>query len=77
MLGADQTIPVMDALRSVTSWAAYQAREEHSKGTLEPGKLADMVILEENPLDVPRESIRDIPIRATLVGNELVYGTLD
>lgn len=77
VLGADQTIPVMDALRSVTSWAAYQAREEHSKGTLEPGKLADMVILEENPLDVPRESIRDIPIRATLVGNELVYGTLD
>lgn len=77
MLGADQTIPVMAALRSVTSWAAHQACEERSKGSLEPGKLADMVILEENPLDVPRESIREIPIRATLVGNELVHGTLN
>ena len=77
VLGADQTIPVMAALRSVTSWAAHQACEERSKGSLEPGKLADMVILEENPLDVPRESIREIPIRATLVGNELVHGTLN
>ena len=52
ILGENQTIPVMDALRSVTSWAAYQACEERIKGSLEPGKLADFVILEANPLTV-------------------------
>ncbi|MFQ9492205.1 MAG: amidohydrolase [Bilophila wadsworthia] len=77
ILGENQTIPVMDALRSVTSWAAYQACEERIKGSLEPGKLADFVILEANPLTVAKETIKDIRISATIVGNEVVYGSLD
>ena len=60
----------MDALRSVTSWAAYQACEERIKGSLEPGKLADFVILEANPLTVAKETIKDIGISATIVGDE-------
>ena len=70
-------LPVMDALRSVTSWAAYQACEERIKGSLEPGKLADFVILEANPLTVAKETIKDIGISATIVGDEVVYGSLD
>ena len=77
ILGENQTIPVMDALRSVTSWAAYQACEERIKGSLEPGKLADFVILEDNPLTVAKEAIKDIGISATIVGDEVVYGSLD
>ena len=77
ILGENQTIPVMDALRSVTSWAAYQACEERIKGSLEPGKLADFVILEANPLTVAKETIKDIRISATIVGDEVVYGSLD
>ena len=67
----------MDALRSVTSWAAYQACEERIKGSLEPGKLADFVLLEANPLTVAKETIKDIRISATIVGDEVVYGSLD
>ena len=77
VLGEEYTISVMDALRSVTSWAAYQACEETSKGSLEPGKLADMVVLGDNPLAVDKKAIRDIPVLATIVGNELVYGSLE
>ena len=77
ILGENQTIPVMDALRSVTSWAAYQACEERIKGSLEPGKLADFVVLEANPLTVAKETIKDIGIAATIVGDETVYGSLD
>ena len=77
VLGEEYTISVMDALRSVTSWAAYQACEETSKGSLEPGKLADMVVLGGNPLTVDKKAIRDIPVLATIVGNELVYGSLE
>ena len=77
VLGENQTIPVMEALRSVTSWAAYQACEEHLKGSLEPGKLADMVVLADNPLTVAKETIKDIGIVATIVGDEIVYGSLE
>ena len=76
VLGEDQTVSVLDALKSVTIWGAYQFHEERMKGSLEPGKLADMVILGENPLEIAPERIRDIPILATLVGNRLVYGSL-
>ena len=76
VLGEDQTISVQDALRSVTIWGAYQFHEEHYKGSLEPGKLADMVILSENPLTIDSKYIRDIPILSTIVGNQVVFGDL-
>ncbi len=76
VLGPDQRVPVLEALRAVTSYAAYQACEDTIKGTLEPGKLADFVILEENPLTIDPVKIKDIKIEATIVGNKVVYGDL-
>ena len=67
---------MLDALKSITIWGAYQFHEERTKGSLEPGKLADMVVLGENPLTVAPETLKDIPITATIVGNRLVYGSL-
>jgi predicted amidohydrolase YtcJ len=69
-------VPVTEALRSVTSHAAYQFFEEDIKGSLEPGKLADMVVLEKNPLEIDKINIKDIPILATIVGGQIVYGGL-
>lgn len=77
VLGEHQCINVIDALRSVTIWSAYQFNEDNKKGSLEPGKLADMVILEDNPLCVEPIKIKDIPILATIIGNKLMYGALD
>ena len=63
-------------LELATIGGARALRMEDEIGSLEPGKLADMVILGENPLEIAPERIRDIPILATLVGNRLVYGSL-
>ncbi len=74
VLGPQQRIPVWDALCSITIWGAVQFHEEKIKGSLEPGKLADMTILAENPLSVPSEHIRDIQVSGVIVANDLVYG---
>lgn len=77
ILGEAQRINVLDALKSITIWAAYQFNEEKRKGSLEPGKLADMVVLGENPLIIDSIKLRDISIIATIVGNKVRYGTLE
>ena len=76
VLGPEQRITPREALRAVTIDAAWQNHEERSKGSIEVGKLADFVVLEENPLSVAPEHIRDIRVLTTIVGDEVVYVAL-
>lgn len=62
-----------EALRSYTVWAAWSAFEEHLKGSLEPGKLADIVVLSQDLLTVPDEAIRDTRVEMTILGGEVRY----
>jgi len=73
VVGPDERIGPYDALRAVTSTAAYQLKEEASKGTLEAGKLADLVILEKNPLKVESTSIKDIVVLETIKEGVTVF----
>jgi len=66
VIGPDERISPYDGLRAVTAQAAYQLKEETAKGTLEPGKLADLVILEKNPLKVDPLTIKDIVVVETI-----------
>ena len=65
LLGADQRISVYDALKGMTSFAAYQHFEESIKGTLEVGKLADLVVLSEDPLAMPAADLLNLTVNAT------------
>ncbi|MFT7652367.1 MAG: putative amidohydrolase YtcJ [Limisphaerales bacterium] len=73
VLGADQRISTIDALRAVTYNAAYQHFEEHIKGSLEVGKQADFVVLSTNPLLIPSTDLLSVKINATFARGKQVY----
>ena len=62
-----------NALRSMTIWAAKAGFEEHLKGSIEPGKLADLTLTSEDIMTAPEEKLFKIAVRATYSGGELVY----
>ena len=73
--GANQRISVDDALRVNTINGAYASYEESLKGSIVAGKLADFVMLADDPHTVDKEKIKDIPIVQTVVGGTTVYQT--
>lgn len=73
ILGPEQRITPLEALKAVTIYAAYQGFEEKVKGSIEPGKLADLVILSANPLAVDPLQIKDIAVEETIVGGKTVF----
>jgi len=71
--GANQRISVDEAIRVNTLNGAFASHEERLKGSIADGKLADFVILAEDPHDVSVENIKDIGIARTVVGGKTVY----
>lgn len=68
-----ERVTVLDALRMATTGGSYAAFEEGQKGTLEPGKLADLVFLSANPADVASDQISTIQVLKTMVAGRFVY----
>lgn len=61
------------AVEMHTRYPAFAAHEERIRGTIAPGKAADLVILDRNPIDCPPEEIADIPVFMTIVGGQVVW----
>ena len=73
LLGAAERVSALEALKAITINAAYQYGEENTKGTLETGKTADLVILSADPLSVSPLAIKDITVEATIKAGQVVY----
>jgi len=71
--GENQRITLPEALRSATLDGAYASFEEHDKGSIEAGKLADLVVLEKDPFAVPAQQWQDIKVERTMLGGRWVY----
>lgn len=72
-IGEEQKICVYDAMKAVTINAAYEYFEENKKGTIEEGKIADLVILSHSPLDVDSDKIKDIQVLETIKNGETIF----
>ncbi len=72
-LDDSQQIDVETALKMYTRYAARSIGREHEIGSLEPGKFADFIILDDDPRSVDLESLRDMAVRETWINGELVH----
>jgi len=69
----EQRVGVEDALRAYTSAGAFASFEEGEKGTLEPGRLADLVLIDQDLTRVAPETLRDAKVMLTVVGGQVIF----
>jgi predicted amidohydrolase YtcJ len=72
-MGPDERLTPLEALKAITLWGAYQHFEEGRKGSIEVGKLADLVILSDNPLTVDPMDINRIQVLETIKEGSTVF----
>ena len=72
--GADEAVTIEEAIRGYTRGSAYLTFDENVKGSLEPGMLADLVVLSEDILTIDPDRILEIEVEATMVGGEILWG---
>ena len=73
VIGPDQRITREEAIRCYTLNGAYISFEEHLKGSIEPGKLADLVVLDNDILTCPVDEIKDTKVLMTMLGGKIVF----
>jgi len=68
-----EAVTVTEALKMWTTWAANSMGEGDVKGSIEPGKYADMTVLSDDVFTMPKEGLKDVKVLATIVGGKVVY----
>ena len=77
ILGKNQAITRQDAIRFHTINGAYATFNEDTRGSLEPGKFADLIVLSGDIMAVPTDEVRTLKVLMTMVGGKVVHGDLD
>jgi predicted amidohydrolase YtcJ len=75
-LAPEEAVSAAEALQTYTTFAAWADWQERRKGSIEPGKLADVIICAEDPLAMPAERLRDFSPEATILGGRFVAGSV-
>jgi len=70
----EEKITLPEAIEAYTLGAAFAEFQEHEKGSITPGKLADMVIVSDNILELRPEAIRSAKVKTTILGGKVIYG---
>lgn len=73
VMGPDERLTPLEALKAISLWGAYGHFEEDRKGSLEPGKVADLVILSDNPLTIAPMQINSIRVMETIKDGKTVF----
>ncbi len=73
ILGAAERISPYEGLKAITINSAYQHKQEHLKGSIKVGKLADLVILAENPLTIAADKLKDMTVLETIKEGAVIY----
>lgn len=68
VLGAHERLPVADAIHAMTLGSAYTLKLDHEIGSISPGKRADFVVLDQDPFAIPPMALKDVSVRATVLG---------
>lgn len=69
----EEAISAMDAIRMFTTWAAHADFVEQTRGSIEVGKLADLVVVSANPLATPPQKLKDLAVDMTILGGKVAY----
>ncbi len=77
VLGREQGATRREALEMYSINPSYLTFEEYDKGSITPGKLADLVVLSDDPLTCPEPAIKDVQVLATILGGDVVHGQLE
>jgi predicted amidohydrolase YtcJ len=72
-MGKEERISTLEALRAITIQGAYQYFEEEEKGSLRPGKKADMVVLSANPLTTDPQKLKELEVCMTIKEGQVLY----
>ncbi|MCF8070414.1 MAG: amidohydrolase [Desulfobacterales bacterium] len=75
LISPEEGISVMDAIRLYTRFSAFAGFEESVKGAIEPGKMADLIVVDRNPLQVEGDEIQDIQVVMTVIDGQIKYKT--
>ena len=77
VFGPDEAVSIQEALRMYTVNSAYLSWDEHKKGSIEAGKLADLIVLDRDPLTVPPDQLLTMRVLTTIVNGRIVYQAKD
>jgi predicted amidohydrolase YtcJ len=76
VVGAEEAVSIEEAIRMYTANGPFLTWEEDVKGTLEVGKLADMIVLDRDPLSISAEDLLNVKVDLTILGGEIVFDRL-